>query len=210
MSPADFIPVAEESNLIIDIGAWVLKEACRFIKSFNEQNGTDFSVSVNISGHQLLSEGFEAYVDELLSTTGIKPENLEFEITESILLHSMNVVSKKLSGFQARNLKIALDDFGTGYSSLTYLKVLPINIIKIDKSFVDDITNNTQSFNILSNIVQIARHIGLKIVVEGIETYDQVKLIAQLDCDSIQGYYFSRPLPVEEIPAALEKLHKLP
>ncbi|MEA4807169.1 EAL domain-containing protein [Acetobacterium wieringae] len=192
--PLEFIRIAEESNLIIELGDWILEESCRFISNYNLTHQSSYSIAVNISTFQLLNDDFEEKVTKLLEKTGLDPSLLELEITETMLMNSMSIASEKLTFLRERNISIALDDFGTGYSSLTYLKVLPISTVKLDKSFIDDIATDKLSLKIVENVIQIAKNIGLKIVVEGVETIDQLEILKDLPCNKIQGYYFSKPV----------------
>lgn len=203
--PSEFIKIAEESNLIMTIGEWVLENSCLFLKELNQKLGKKYSIAVNISAIQLLSEGFEEMVCAVLERTGLDPAFLELEITESVFINSMEIANEKLKFLRQKNITIALDDFGTGYSSLTYLKMLPITTVKLDKSFVDDIAVDSISLNIVDNVIQISKNIGLKTVVEGVETEEQLQILQELHCDYIQGYYFSKPLPGEEIYRLLQK-----
>lgn len=203
--PPEFIKVAEESNLIIELGAWILEKSCRFIKEYNCQHQTNYSIAVNVSTVQLLNEHFETSVLAILESTGLNPAFLELEITESVFMHSIDTANAKLDFLREKNISIALDDFGTGYSSLTYLKSLPISTLKLDKSFIDDIASNAISFEIVDSVIQIARSIGLNIVVEGIETEDQLQILKRLKCHKIQGYYFSRPVPEAELSRVLSE-----
>ncbi|WKY49163.1 EAL domain-containing protein [Eubacteriaceae bacterium ES3] len=205
ISPMEFIKIAEESNLILELGKWILIESCRFITRFNDLNNTDYCIAVNISAIQLLDESFEALIIEMLENTKVKPNNLELEITESVLMNSLEIANQKLLFLREKQISIALDDFGTGFSSLTYLKILPITTVKLDKSFIDDIAFNPVSYQIVDNVTQIAKSIGLKIVVEGVETKEQLEILEKLECDFIQGYYFSKPVPENELLAVLEK-----
>ena len=192
--PLEFIRVAEESNLIIELGDWILEESCRFICNYNSAHQSRYSIAVNISTFQLLNDDFEDKVTQILNKTGLEPTLLELEITETMLMNSMSMAYDKLNFLREKNISIALDDFGTGYSSLTYLKVLPITTVKLDKSFIDDIASDELSLKIVENVIQIAKNIGLKIVVEGVETIDQLEILKELPCNKIQGYYFSKPV----------------
>ncbi|MBC3795860.1 EAL domain-containing protein [Acetobacterium tundrae] len=203
--PFEFIKIAEESNLIIELGTWILEKSCRFIMEYNRTHHSEYCVSVNVSTIQLLNENFEKTVLSILESTGLNPAYLELEITETVFMNSMDTAYEKLKFFKEKNINIALDDFGTGYSSLTYLKSLPITTVKLDKSFVDDIAFNAISFGIVDNVIQIARSIGLIIVVEGVETNEQLQILKSLRCHKIQGYYFSKPVPEAELPLVLSQ-----
>jgi len=199
ISPVEFIPVAEETNLINEIGAFVLEKACVFIKEFNFKFGKEFNVAVNVSAVQLLSDRFEEYVCRVLEKYEIKTQYLELEITESVFMNSVDLAYEKLNFFRNMNISIALDDFGTGYSSFTYLKALPITTLKLDKTFVDDIVVDEIALKIIESVIQIGKSIGLQVVVEGVETVEQYQLLSELECDYIQGFYFSKPVSEEEI-----------
>jgi len=199
ISPVEFIPVAEETNLINEIGAWVLEKSCVFIKEFNFKFGKEFNVAVNVSAVQLLSDGFEEYVCSVIEKYKLKPQYLELEITESVFMNSIDIAYQKLNFFRSMNISIALDDFGTGYSSFTYLKSLPITTLKLDKSFVDDIVSDEIALKIMKSVIQIGKSIGLKMVAEGVETVEQYQLLSKLECEYIQGFYFSKPVSEEEI-----------
>lgn len=203
--PLEFIKVAEESNLIVELGAWILEKSCRFIKEYNREHHTKYSIAVNVSTIQLLNESFEKNVLSILKSTGLNPAFLELEITESVFMNSMETAYEKLNFLRGKNISIALDDFGTGYSSLTYLKSLPITTVKLDKSFIDDIASDGISFEIVDNVIQIARSIGLNIVVEGVETEEQLQILKNLKCHKIQGYYFSKPVPETELTLVLSE-----
>lgn len=203
--PLEFIKVAEESNLIVELGAWILEKSCRFIKEYNREHQTSYSIAVNVSTVQLLNEHFEDSVLDILKSTGLNPAFLELEITESVFMHSIEAAYAKLDFLREKNISIALDDFGTGYSSLTYLKSLPISTLKLDKTFIDDIASNAISFEIVDSVIRIARSIGLSIVVEGIETKEQLQILKRLKCHKIQGYYFSRPVPEAELANVLSE-----
>ncbi|KNZ40411.1 EAL domain-containing protein [Acetobacterium bakii] len=203
--PLEFITIAEESNLILELGTWILEQSCGFVREYNRTHHSDYCVAVNVSALQLLNEGFETMVLDTLEATGLDPSYLELEITESVLMDSMDLAVEKLSLLRNKNIGIVLDDFGTGYSSLTYLQSLPITTVKLDKSFVDDIALNEISYEIVSNVIQIAKSIGLEIVVEGIETDEQLQVLKKLKCHKIQGFYFSKPVPGSELEAVLSQ-----
>jgi diguanylate cyclase (GGDEF)-like protein len=203
--PLEFIKIAEESTLILDLGIWILEKSCRFIQDYNQKNHTSYCIAVNVSPLQLLNEGFEDKVLDIIEETGLHPDYLELEITESVLINSLDFATQKLNFLKNKGISIALDDFGTGYSSLTYLKTLPITTVKLDKTFVDDIATNPLAFKIVDNVIQIARNIGLNIVVEGIETAEQLSALKRLGCHKIQGYYFSKPVPESELTKVLKR-----
>jgi len=196
--PDQFIPVAEETSLINEIGEFVLRTSALFINNFNEKNSLNYSVAINVSAPQFLSDGFYEEVEKIIEETGVKEEYIELELTESVFVNSVEKAIEILNRFKEKNIKIALDDFGTGYSSITYLNKLPIDILKLDKSFVDDIAMDEVDLHIVESVVKMAKSIGLLIVAEGVEKEDQYNVLKDLECDYIQGYYFSKPLPEKD------------
>ncbi|MDQ0192380.1 ABC transporter substrate binding protein [Paenibacillus wynnii] len=198
VSPLSFIRIAEDCRLIVPIGEWVLRTACLFIKDLHGKGYEGYRVSVNISVIQLMLEDFSDMVLSILQETGLSPEFLELEITESIFMESFESIGTKLELLRNKGISIALDDFGTGYSSLSYLKQLPINTLKIDKSFIDSIdTHNNMS--LASSIVTIGHDMGLNVTAEGVETLEQLAFLEQTNCDKIQGYYINRPIVEREV-----------
>lgn len=199
ISPLTFIKIAEESRLIIPLGEWVIKRACRFVKNLELSGFTGYRMSINISSIQLMQHNFEERVMDILGEVDLSPELLEFEITESILMESFEYINRKLDILKSKGIRIALDDFGTGYSSLNYLRLLKVNTLKIDKSFIDDILENDESKSLTSAIIDIGHKVGLQVVAEGVENEGQLKFLAQNNCDKIQGYFFSKPVFEEDI-----------
>lgn len=199
VSPLNFIQAAEESNLIIPIGNWVLKNACLFIKELNEREEEKYLIAVNISVIQLIQEDFVENVLNILVSTKLSPSFLELEITESILMNSISSISEKLRILKAEGIRIALDDFGTGYSSLYYLYQLPISTIKIDKSFINSISEYDSNKLVTELIIEMGHLMGMEVVAEGIENKSQMKRLAELGCDKIQGYLISKPIPKEQL-----------
>lgn len=194
ISPLKFIKVAEDTHLIIPLGTWVLRNACRFLKTLHNMGYTDLSLSVNISMLQLLQTDFSDTVVDTLELLEFKPEYLELEITESILMESFETLGLKLDQLSERGIKIALDDFGKGYSSLSYLKQLPISTLKVDKSFIDPITNESDGNYLTEHIVTIGKSLGMCVVAEGVERQEQLDYLVQHECHKIQGYLFSKPI----------------
>ncbi len=192
--PARFVPLAEQSGLILPIGQWVLQEACRFIRRLADMGQDDLRVAINISPRQLLSEDFVASVQTGIEAAGIQPHQIEIEVTESMLIESMEETARKLQQLQAIGVRLSLDDFGTGYSSLTYLINLPVEIVKIDKSFIDNI-NETSQLQVVGSIINLGHALGMSIVAEGVETEEQLSILRELGCDYIQGYVYSKPVP---------------
>ena len=196
VSPMDFIPVAEESGLIIPIGHWVLKEACRQAKLWQEEGYPPVTMSVNVSVVQLQQQNLVEQIQEVLDETGLAAEWLELEITESVVADDFERITAVLEKLKALGIHVAIDDFGTGYSSLSYLTRLPLDKLKIDQSFVR--TTDQQSWAIVRAVVQLARSLKLKIVAEGVETMENMHRLRDLGCHVGQGYYFSRPVPESE------------
>jgi EAL domain-containing protein (putative c-di-GMP-specific phosphodiesterase class I) len=199
ISPAEFIPIAEESGYITQIGLWVLKEACiQSVKWINE--GYKFkSMSVNISSVDLQRHDFIENVAKIIQSTGVNPSIIELEITETVLMQSLESSTNSLNQLIDMGVRIALDDFGTGYSSLNYLRKIPISTLKIDKSFIDNIASCKKEESLINDIIQMAHTMELKIVAEGVETKEQFLILKDKKCDYIQGYYFSKPLPTAEV-----------
>lgn len=195
--PLRFIPLAEKSGLIHEIGAWVIEMACRFVEKLNAIGGQEFRVAVNVSPHQLTGENFDIRVGEILERFDIRPAQLEMEITETALMTSMEGILQVLTALTERGIRLALDDFGTGYSSLNYLHCLPAQTLKIDKSFIDKIITNKMQASMIKNIVEMAHSMNLTVVAEGVETIRQFDFLAKNHCDLIQGYFFSKPLAEE-------------
>ncbi len=196
--PDKFISIAEENHLIIPIGEWVMYKACCFLKKMHEAGYTDLSMSVNISIIQLLHENFVSMVVRTLENTGIEATKLELEITESVLMESYSIIKGNLDELRKLGIGIALDDFGKGYSSLSYLEQLPISVLKIDKIFIDAISETDKESSITGNIVGIGKKLGLTVIAEGVETEGQLAYLAEQKCDKIQGWIFSKALPADE------------
>lgn len=205
ITPDEFIPIAEENGLIVPIGNWVLYEACRQNKDWTDQGYPPITVSVNFSARQLFQHDTLQNIDNILLETGMQPQQLEIELTENIFISNEAMVKQLLLDLSKRKIKVSLDDFGTGYSSLYALKTLDVDIIKIDKSFVKDIESNVINFKVFETVVNLAKIMERTVVVEGVETHDQYTLLRELGCDEIQGFYFSQPLPAEEIIPLLDK-----
>jgi len=197
VSPVRFIPLAEESGLIVPIGQWVLQEACQFARRLADMGEGAIHVAVNISPKQLLTDDLVDTVRRSMADANIKPEQLEIEITESVLIESMEDSICKLGQLKDLGVMLSLDDFGTGYSSLTYLRRLPVGILKIDKSFIDNIFGDETQLQLVGSIIDLGHTMGLTIVAEGVETEGQLMLLGQYGCDRIQGYIYSPPIPEE-------------
>ncbi len=196
--PLKFISIAEETQLIIPIGEWVLREACSFLKRVQSSGNMDLIMAVNISILQLLQDNFVEMVLKTLEETGLQATCLELEITESVLMESYDIVTQKLNRLREAGIRIALDDFGQGYSSLSYLQKLPIHTLKIDKLFIDSIIAKETKTDLTGTIIDIGRKMGLTILAEGVETEEQLNYLKKHQCHKVQGYYYSRPLPYQD------------
>lgn len=202
--PLKFIPLAESSGLIKEIGQEVLAQACRNLRSWLDESDRN-SVAVNVSVVQLLEEDFAQRVLEVLAVTGVRPAQVVLEVTESVFLHPGTSVTDQLTLLQGRGVKVAIDDFGTGYSSLGRLHDLPLDALKIDKTFVDRIQTGAESLPIVRSMIELAHNLGLHVTAEGVETDVQARVLVNLGCDALQGYLFSRPQTLQDLPAATER-----
>ncbi len=198
LSPGVFIPIAEETGLIYEIGTWVLREACRQMKEWHDEGGPLIPVSVNLSSHQFHQRNLVQYIKNILEETKLGPHFLELEITESMMMDPAVSISI-LHELNKIGTRISLDDFGTGYSSLSYLKKFPIHKLKIDRSFITDLSRNDNDKAIVATIISMAKHLKLEVIAEGIETKDQLDILTENHCKEIQGYYYSRPLSANEV-----------
>ncbi len=201
ISPAQFIPLAEESGLIHDIGDWVFLEAARQAQIWSARFGTDFQVSVNVSPLQMqVAKHPKRWLDQV-QASGLSGHNLVIEITEGLLLDSSDQVTARLLTFRDAGIQVAIDDFGTGYSALSYLKKLDIDYIKIDQSFIRNLDTDASDMALSEAIVVMAHKLGLKVIAEGVETTRQRDLLAAMDCDFAQGYLYSRPVSAADMDA---------
>jgi diguanylate cyclase (GGDEF)-like protein len=205
VSPAEFIPLAEETGLIVPIGRWILAEACRQVQVWNHlaRANQALTLHVNMSARQLQSATLTAEIAAILEQSGFDPGHLVLEITEGVLVHDPEAAIAKLNEIKTLGVRLAIDDFGTGYSSLSYLQRFPIDILKIDKSFVDHVTDGGHASALARAIVKLGPTLGLEVVAEGIETAEQADELRALQCDQGQGYYFSRPLPADDLASVL-------
>jgi diguanylate cyclase (GGDEF)-like protein/PAS domain S-box-containing protein len=192
--PSQFIPLAEEAGLILEIGEWVLREACVTLRRWHEHGLGDLRMAVNVSALQLLRGDLPAVVERVLAETGLPPPALELELTESVIMANAEQTAGTLQAFRRLGISLAIDDFGTGYSSLAYLKRLPINTLKVDKEFIDDLSLGSEDAAITTTIIAMARALGLNVVAEGVETAAQVQFLREHECDEIQGFWLSEPL----------------
>ncbi|MCI6186636.1 MAG: bifunctional diguanylate cyclase/phosphodiesterase [Spirochaetia bacterium] len=194
--PSIFIPIAEETGLIIPIGRWILRTAVKTLKKWQEKYHFDGVMSVNISPIQLLQDNFIEELDEIVRNEKIDPTLLEIEITEGVFIHKMEETVEKLKAIRERGIRVSLDDFGTGYSSLSYLQSLPLNTLKIDKSFINDITSKDGvQANITSSIIKMVGNMGLETIAEGVEYPEQLDLLTHFKCNIVQGFLRGKPMP---------------
>jgi diguanylate cyclase (GGDEF)-like protein/PAS domain S-box-containing protein len=210
--PARFIALAEETGLIVPMGTWALRRACEQANAWQRQGLGAMRVAVNLSARQFYQQDLVRTVNAALQDTGLPPELLEIELTESLVMTDVDRAIAVLRGLKALGVHIAIDDFGTGYSSLSYLKRFPIDVLKIDQSFVRDITTDADDAAIVSSIISLAHSLRLEVIAEGVETAEQLAYLREHGCEQVQGFYFSQPLPPEELCAVLaaEKDASLP
>ena len=199
LPPAQFIPLAEETGLIVPIGRWALNAACAQNMEWQRRGLRPVSVAVNLSPRQFADENLLHDVDEALAVSGMSPVLLQLEVTESMMMRNVSGAIKVLDALQSRGIRLAIDDFGTGYSSMSLMKQFPIDTLKIDRSFVRDLPDDTEDRAIAQAIINMGRALGMTIVAEGVETAAQESFLRAHGCDEMQGYLFSRPLPPEQL-----------
>jgi diguanylate cyclase (GGDEF)-like protein/PAS domain S-box-containing protein len=204
ISPAKFIPVAEESGLIVPLGEWILDEACRQNLAWQKAGLPPISIAVNLSAVQFRQQNLCRLINDTLKSTGLEPHYLELELTEGLVMSNTDSAVETLNCFKEMGVRISIDDFGTGYSSLSYLKHFPIDYLKIDQSFVRDITTNPDDAAITTAIINMAQGLNLKTIAEGVETAEQLTFLRLHSCDVVQGYYFSKPAPAAEFADILQ------
>lgn len=209
MTPDTFIPLAEYLGLITNIGDYVFEKACIKCKEWNEMGYEDFKVNVNLSVVQLLQNNVVENIRKIVRRVGIKPENLVLEITETLAINDMQKIMKIINQIKAMGIKIALDDFGTGYSSLNYIKQLSLDIIKVDQTFIKDITQDDYARAFLKLVSDLSKTIGVAVCVEGVENKEQKELLKQMDIELIQGYYYGMPMPAEKFEKKFLHISKL-
>ncbi|GAB4165130.1 MAG: hypothetical protein Kow00100_03160 [Geothermobacteraceae bacterium] len=205
ISPARFIPVAEDTGLIRPLGEWVLRTACAQLRAWQDAGLPPIRVGVNISGRQFRQPDLVEMIDRILAETGLDPRQLELELTETYLMEDAAATSRTLEYLKVRGLELAIDDFGTGYSSLSYLKHFPIDRIKIDQSFVREVVSNADDAAIVEAIIAMANSLELDVIAEGVETARQLRFLKDRGCSEMQGYFFARPMPADEMGAYLHE-----
>jgi EAL domain-containing protein (putative c-di-GMP-specific phosphodiesterase class I) len=199
VSPVNFIPLAEETGLIVPIGSWVLENACRQAGAWREGGFVDVHTALNVSARQLAQSSFPAELRRILEETGITGDAIAIEITENTLMSASEQAVSILRELKDTGVRISIDDFGTGYSSLSYLKRFPIDTLKIDRSFVVDLPDDKESVAIARSIIALAKNLGLQVLAEGVENRSQLEFLTAEGCDRIQGFFFSRPVPAGQI-----------
>jgi diguanylate cyclase (GGDEF)-like protein/PAS domain S-box-containing protein len=210
VSPAQFIPITEETGMIIPIGRWVIRKACEQVRNWNGQALPPVCISVNLSPRQFSDPELVPFIKRTLTETGIDPSRLELEITESMVMHNQERSLQKLNEIKALGIRIAIDDFGTGYSSLSQLKKFPVDTLKVDRSFIREIETDEEDRAITTAIITMGKTLGLTIVAEGVETAEQQTFLSNNDCDEIQGYYFSKPIPCADFERLLRTHRPIP
>jgi EAL domain-containing protein (putative c-di-GMP-specific phosphodiesterase class I) len=203
--PGTFIPLAEHTGLIREIGSWVLRTACQQVQQWNQSSLGPLRLAVNLSPLQIVDQNLFAQVCETLEKSGLDPAQLELEITESAVMQNLEEAKSVMRALKELGVKLAIDDFGTGYSSLSNLQHFPLDRIKIDQSFIRGIVTNDHVREITLTIINMAKRLNLEVIAEGVESESQVSCLDQYGCDEFQGYYFSHPLPAEEL---AELLHE--
>lgn len=209
ITPDKFIPIAEETNLIVDIGKWGIKEALTQLKEWHNKGYKQLRISINLSISQLKDEGFLDYIQESIKAIQIQSKFVTFEITESMTMDYQSIIPV-LQKLKQLGFIIAIDDFGTGYASLSYIKRLPFDILKIDRSFIKDMEQNHISLSIIEMIISLAKKLGVDIIAEGIETREQLELLKRKGCKKIQGYYYSKPLPANQFDYIVSNIRNIP
>ncbi len=208
ISPKDFIPIAEESGFILEIGEWVIRNACEQFRSWNKQ-GLKIPISVNLSAKQFRQENLVGMIQEILKETNMDPTYLSLEITESISMEDVQFTILILRELQSSGIKIAIDDFGTGYSSLSYLQQLPINCLKIDQSFIHEIESSNNKITLVKSIIDLAENLKFSVIAEGVEKMEQIKILEDLGCHQIQGFVYSPPVEAHEVFQFVKKVNEM-
>jgi diguanylate cyclase (GGDEF)-like protein len=209
ISPATFIPLAEETGLIVAIGEWAMKQSCKQAKAIRDDLGMDLSVSVNLSPRQFEQSNLLQVIGEALEDSGLPAKNLQVELTENTLMINSASNLEKLQQIRQLGARVAIDDFGTGFCSFSYLLQYPVDRLKIDQSFVMKAVTEPNAATVVRTIVAMSHHLGIKVIAEGVETPEHLKFLARRNCDEAQGYYFSRPVAAANFAAAVDAIHRL-
>ena len=209
ISPATFIPLAEETGLIVPIGEWALKQSCKQAKGLCDDLGMDLSVSVNLSPRQFEQSNLLQVIDEALEESGLPPRLLQVELTENTLMINSASNLEKLQRIRQLGARVAIDDFGTGFCSFSYLLQYPVDRLKIDQSFVMKAVTEPNAATVVRTIVAMSHHLGIKVIAEGVETPEHLRFLAKRNCDEAQGYYFSRPIAASAFAAAVDSIHRM-
>jgi len=199
IAPIRFIPLAEETGLVVPLGEWVLRRVCRQVAAWRRVGYKHGPIAVNVSARQLALPDFAVRVAAILGEEGVDPEAIDLEITETAIMREPERAAAMLTSLAVFGTRVVLDDFGVGYSSLGYLKRLPISVLKMDGSFINDVTEDTDAAALARGIIQLARQLDIEVVAEGVETEAQAAFLRDSGCDLVQGYLFARPMPPEEM-----------
>jgi diguanylate cyclase (GGDEF)-like protein/PAS domain S-box-containing protein len=210
LAPADFIAIAEDTGLILPIGLWVLDQACRQLHEWDQLGAGPLTMAVNVSPRQLRSPAFVTQVAEVVRRTGVRPGDVCLEVTETVLIEDAGVADSVLASLRALGVRIALDDFGTGYSSLNHLHQFPVDVLKIDRSFISNLGADVEATVIVTSVVRLAQGLGLEVVAEGVDTAEQLQHLRLLGCQLAQGYFWSRPVPPDQLGSWLEPILHTP
>ncbi|MDT8384339.1 MAG: EAL domain-containing protein [Gammaproteobacteria bacterium] len=202
--PGHFVPIAEECRLIVKIGRWALREACRQVRAWQVAGLRVVPVTVNVSAVEFRHKGFIEGVEQILRETSLAPDLLELELTETVLMHDAESSASVLNALKAIGVRLAIDDFGTGYSSLSYLKRFPIDTLKIDQSFVRDIVNDADGATIVAAVIGLGKNLKQRVIAEGVETPEQLAFLRNQQCEEGQGFHFSHAVPAESFRKLLE------
>jgi EAL domain-containing protein (putative c-di-GMP-specific phosphodiesterase class I) len=208
--PGDFVPLLEDTGLIVPVGEWVLAEACRQVAAWRASGRDPVSIAINISARQFATRNLGEIIKRVLDVHKADPRFIELELTESMLMVNTEEAVRTLEYLKSLGLRLSIDDFGTGYSSLSYLKRFPIDALKIDRSFIDEITTDADDATITRAVIGMAHNLGLKVVAEGVETKEQIAFLSANGCDEAQGFYFARPQPAREAAKWMRQGGRLP
>jgi diguanylate cyclase (GGDEF)-like protein/PAS domain S-box-containing protein len=199
ITAGEFIPIAEHTGLIVPIGRFVIQEALRFLHLWQTTQQCSYTMAVNLSPRQFRDENLVVFIKKTLKNTNVKAQNIELEITEGVLMNGQSYIDDALVGLNKLGVNLSMDDFGTGYSSLSYLRRYSFDVLKIDRSFVDRIAIDKADLDLVKATISMAHSLGLSVVAEGVENQEQVKMLQQLNCDYLQGFYFSKPIPAQAL-----------